>query len=182
MNDSQACSKEVLQVSLTIFLSQSWSLNSIDIKSAFLYGKEINRQVYLKPPKDFAREGKVWLLKKTVYGLSDASKSWYIRIKEEVLKLNGKVSKYDPGVFMYQYRGTLHGLLVTHVDDFFWGSGSHVFFENVIKPLHKIFKIGSVNKNAIQYLGLDLNYKLPKCLVLSIKCLILSIFWYTRLL
>ena len=45
MNDSQACSKEVLQVSLTVFLSQSWSLNSIDIKSAFLQVKEINRQV-----------------------------------------------------------------------------------------------------------------------------------------
>ena len=152
MNDSPTCSKKVLWVS---FLSQSWSLKSINIKSSSLQGKEINRQVYSKPPKDFAREGKVWLLKKTVYGLSDASKSWYIRIKEEVLKLNGKVSKYDPGVFMYQYRGTLHGLLVTHVDDFLWG-GSLVFVENVIKPLHKIFETGSVNKKAFPYLGFDL--------------------------
>ena len=32
-----------------------------------------------------------------------------------------KVSKYDPDLFMYQYRGTLHGLLVTHADDFWWG-------------------------------------------------------------
>ena len=130
-------------------------MKSINIKSSSLQGKEINRQVYSKPPKDFAREGKVWLLKKTVYGLSDASKSWYIRIKEEVLKLNGKVSKYDPGVFMYQYRGTLHGRLVTHVDDFLWG-GSLVFVENVIKPLHKIFETGSVNKKAFPYLGFDL--------------------------
>ena len=154
MNDSPTCSKEVLRVSLTIFLSQSWSLNSIDIKSAFLQGKEINRQVYLKPPKNFAREGKVWLLKKIVYGLSDASKSWYTRVKE-LLKLNVNISKYDPGLFMYQYRGTLHGLLVTHVDDFLWG-GTDVFVENVIKPLHKIFEIGSINKKAFRYLGLDL--------------------------
>ena len=27
----------------------------------------------------------------------------------------------DPGLFMYQYRGTLHGLLVTHVNYFSWG-------------------------------------------------------------
>ena len=46
MNDSPTCSKEVLQALLTVFLSQSWSLNSIDIKSAFLHGKEINRQVF----------------------------------------------------------------------------------------------------------------------------------------
>ena len=148
MNDSPTCSKEVLRVSLTIFLSQSWSLNSIDIKSAFLYGKEINRQVYLKPPKDFAREGKVWLLKKTVYRLLDASKCWYTRVKEELLKLNVEVSKYHPGFFMYRYRGTLHGLLATHADDFLRG-GSHIFVENVIKPLHNIFEIGSVNKKSL---------------------------------
>ena len=118
MNDSPTCSKGVLRVSLTVFLSQNWSLNPIDIKLAFLQGKEISRQVYLKPPKDFAGEGKVWLLKKMVQGLSDVSKSWYTRVKEEFLKLNVKVSKYDPGLFMYQYRGTLHGLLVTNVDDF----------------------------------------------------------------
>ena len=70
MSDLPTCSKEVLRVSLTVFLSQSCRLNSIDIKSVFLQGKEIISWVYLKPPKDFAREGKVWLLKKTVYGLS----------------------------------------------------------------------------------------------------------------
>ena len=102
MNDSPTCSKEVLQVSLTVLIHQSWSLNSIDIKSAFLQSKKINRQVYSKPPKDFAKERKVWLLKKTVYGLSDASKRWYMRVKTELLKLNVKVSKYDPGLFMYQ--------------------------------------------------------------------------------
>ena len=56
---------------------------------------------------------------------------------------------------MYQYRGTLHGLLVTQVDDFLRGR-SHVFVENVIKPLHKIFEIVPVNKKPFQYLGLDL--------------------------
>ena len=56
--------------------------------------------VYLKPPKDFAREGKVWLLKKTVNRLSDAFKSWYTRVNEELLKLNVIVSKYDPVLFM----------------------------------------------------------------------------------
>ena len=56
---------------------------------------------------------------------------------------------------MYPYRGTLHGHLVTHIDDFLRG-GSHVFVESVIKPLRKIFEIGSVNKKAFRYLGLDL--------------------------
>ena len=86
-------------------------------------------------------------MEKTVYGLSDASKSWYTRVKEELLKLNVKISKYDPGLFMYHYRGSLYGLLVTHVDDSLWGR-SRVFVENVIKPFPKIFKIGSINQEA----------------------------------
>ena len=35
--------------------------------------------------------------------------------------------------------------MVTVVDDFLW-VGSHVFIENVIKPLRKIFETGSVNE------------------------------------
>ena len=81
--------------------------------------------------------------------------NWYTRVKDEPLKLNVKVSKYDPDLFMYQYRRTLHGLLLTHADDYLWG-GSHVFVENIIKPLHKIFEIGSANEEAFRYLGLDL--------------------------
>ena len=94
INDWPTSSKELLQVSLTVFLSQSWSLDSIDIKSAFLQGKKINRHVCAKPPKDFVREGKVWLLKKTVYGL------WDTRVPEELLKLNVKVSKM---ILVYSY-------------------------------------------------------------------------------
>ena len=62
-----------------------------------------------------------------------------VKYAEELLKL--KVSKFDPGLFIYQYRGTLHGLLlVTHVvDDFSWG-GSHVFLENV-KPKKVILEV-----------------------------------------
>ena len=77
-----------------LYFKSKTSSNSINIKLAFF----TNRQVYLKPPKDFAQEGKVWLLKKTVYGLTDMSESWYIGVKEELLKLNVKVSKYDPCV------------------------------------------------------------------------------------
>ena len=66
-----------------------------------------------------------------------------------------KLSKFDPSLFTYQYRGTLHEYFVTHVVDFLWG-GSHAFVENVNKPLHKIFEIGSVNMKAFRYLGLDL--------------------------
>ena len=157
-NDSPTCNKETLRIMLTILLSNHWNCNSIDIKSAFLQGKEIEREVYLSPPKEYTNEGKVWLLKKTVYGLNDAPKHWYLRVREELKKLKVTVSKYDAGLFFYHINGDLHGILVTHVDDFLWG-GSHKFVENVIKTLHNVFIVGTVNKYAFKYLGLNLKEK-----------------------
>ena len=42
-----------------------------------------------------------------------------------------KISKYDPGLFMYQYRETLHGLLVAHVDDFLWGESHPIIAQDL---------------------------------------------------
>ena len=49
-----------------------WKYHSIDIKSAYLQGNTIQRKIFLKPPKEYD-EGKLWRLKKTVYGLCDAA-------------------------------------------------------------------------------------------------------------
>ena len=47
------------------------------MKTAFLQGKKIEREVYICPPKE-AATNKVWKLQKCVHGLSDASRYWYL--------------------------------------------------------------------------------------------------------
>ena len=54
-----------------------WTIHSVDVKSAFLQGKEINRDVYVKPSQE-AETDKLWKLKTTVYGLCDAPRVWYL--------------------------------------------------------------------------------------------------------
>ena len=72
--DSPTCLKESLRIALTIAASNCWTVNSIDIKAAFLQGRPIDRRVFLKPPKEAGANGKLWQLKKVVYGLTDASR------------------------------------------------------------------------------------------------------------
>ena len=48
--------------------ARKWECNSIDIKSEYLQGNTIQRKIFLKLPKEYD-EGKLWRLKKTVYGL-----------------------------------------------------------------------------------------------------------------
>ena len=51
--------------------NQDFKLRSIDIRAAFLQARELNRDVFLMPPKDIRKEGYVWKLKKPLFGLND---------------------------------------------------------------------------------------------------------------
>ena len=42
-----------------------WKINTMDIRTAFLQGNSIERDVYLKPPKE-AHTKKLWKLNTTV--------------------------------------------------------------------------------------------------------------------
>lgn len=48
--DSPTCLKESLSLVLCIASSNTWTVRVLDIKSAFLQGHTIQRDVYLKPP------------------------------------------------------------------------------------------------------------------------------------
>ena len=59
--DSPTASKGAMRILLTIAASKQWVIKTTDIKSAFLQGKELNRNVYLKPPKESeALDGIIW--------------------------------------------------------------------------------------------------------------------------
>ena len=55
--------------------SRHWTVKDADIKSAFLLGRELRRNVYVKPPKEcVTSEGKVWKLKHGLYGLKEGTR------------------------------------------------------------------------------------------------------------
>ena len=153
--DSPTCMKDTLRLILAIAVSKKWALNSIDIKAAFLQGNPIERELYLRPPKEASQPGKLWRLKKVVYGLSDASRVWYLRVFGELKKLGASVSKYDRAVFIWKNGNTVEGILAAHVDDFLW-VGSDEFVSCVIDPLRKTFKVSSESKDCFKYVGIHM--------------------------
>lgn len=50
--DSPTCSKENLRVVLSAIAQNKWKLNSIDTKAAFVQRDNIDRELYLLPPKE----------------------------------------------------------------------------------------------------------------------------------
>ena len=62
--------------------NEHFKIVSVDIRAAFLQSKELNREVFVVPPKDLAEAGVLWKLKKPLYGLNDASRRFWLRVKE----------------------------------------------------------------------------------------------------
>ena len=48
--DSPTVSKSTMRILMSVAVSKGWTVKGIDIKSVFLQGKEIQRDVYIKPP------------------------------------------------------------------------------------------------------------------------------------
>ena len=110
------------------------------MKSAFLQGCQLDREVVMKPPRAAkVPKGKLWKLKVPLYGLNDASLQFCLKCKKELQSLGCVVSSIDPGLFLkYSRDGQLEGFLVTHVDNFYH-AGESKFVVDVVDKLLAIF-------------------------------------------
>lgn len=79
--DSPTCASESLKMIMAVICQKKWQLNSMDIKAAFLQGKDLIRNVCIQHRQEAQSKGTLWKLKKCVYGLTDASLFWHNNIK-----------------------------------------------------------------------------------------------------
>ena len=163
--DSPTCMRESVRIVISIIAAKSWILHSIDYKTAFLQGKPIERDIFIRPPKE-CNTKQIWKLKKTVYGLSDAPRVWYLRLREELIKLGAHVSTYDQGLFYWHSEGMLQGIIISFVDDQLWG-GTSKFENNVIQHLRKTFDINYEHTTAFKYIGINLIQNNDKSIVMN---------------
>ena len=163
--DSPTCWRESVKGASSIISTKGWDLHSIDFKTAFLQGKSIDRVVYLRPPVE-CKTYKVWKLKKTVYGLADAPRVWFLRLKEELLSLGVTISTYDKGLFFWHSSEGLEGILICFVDDILWG-GSQLFEDTIITKLRETFDISKEDSIAFKYIGIDLRQSSDKSICIN---------------
>ena len=153
--DSPTCSRQGLRLAFLAATTMDWELHAMDISSAFLQGNMLKRTVYVRPPAELCDDGKIWRLKRCLYGLSDAPREWYDRVCQEMEKLGGKVSIYDKCVFLWHENCVLVGMITTHVDDFEYCGTPH-WQQKVINTLLKTFKISKREKGSFKYIGLNI--------------------------
>ena len=97
-------------------------------------------------------------LNKVVYGLSDASRAWYLRVVDELSRLGGRVSTSDKALFLWHQNNRLIGMLIVHADDFV-GCGTVAFGSNDTEAIKTIFKISRECDSMFRYIGLGIKQK-----------------------
>ena len=147
------CGRENLRILFCIIASLGWDINNLDIKAVFLQGKPIERNVYLKPPKE-AQTEKIWRLNTKVYGLCDAPRAWYLSVKQELIKTGGTKSKHS-AIFYWHNGNKLERILSSHVHGFLW-AGTSWFYAHVIDHLRKKFVMSQEEIETSKYLGLQI--------------------------
>ena len=151
--ESPTMHKHTLRIILAIAAANKWKISASDVKSAFLQGNELDRIVLVKPPKEAKLAKKLWRLKKCLYGLRDASKKWYEKVKNNLEKLGFKKSIYDSGLFFLQNSsGGLEGLIGIHVDDFIH-CGTEYFNDVILNKVLSAFQIGKSESDSFMYTG-----------------------------
>ena len=153
-SDSPTVLKESMKLFWAIAANEGFKLQAIDIRAAFLQSENLDRQIFMKPPSGIKLEGKLWRLNKPLYGLDDASRKFWLKIKEIFFKLGMLTIEGDEAFYFRYENGALQGMIITHVDDF-QIAGTEMFNKNVREEIERHLTISKISEGAYRFTGVD---------------------------
>ena len=105
-----------IRLVLAIATSNQWNLHHMDVKSSFIHG-DLKDEIYFKKPQGFfSNLSLMCKLKKSIYGLKQAPKSWYANIYGFLLSMKFSRCKSDPNVYLKLIHLSII-IIIFYVDD-----------------------------------------------------------------
>ena len=140
MEESEVCdaptgSPTGMRILLSRAAQEGWILRQRDVKRAFLQSKVRgpNEKDLVVPPVEAEEEdGKMWVVRKSVYGLRSAPRAWYETLVDELAKEGITRLLHDKAMFIWKHEGKVQGIIHAHVDDLLY-AGSVSFLEQMRK-------------------------------------------------
>ncbi|KAL0355010.1 UNVERIFIED_CONTAM: Retrovirus-related Pol polyprotein from transposon RE1 [Sesamum radiatum] len=139
---------------LAISSAFSWPLHQLDVNNAFLHGY-LDEEIYMLPPEGYSTQpGEVCKLKRSLYGLKQASRQWNQELSSKLISFGFSQSAHDHCLFV---RGTGDDFiaLLVYVDDVLLTSPSSQLIVDVKSYLDQLFTIKDLGL-ARYFLGLQI--------------------------
>ncbi|KAH9786526.1 hypothetical protein KPL71_010287 [Citrus sinensis] len=108
-----------IRVLMAITATQNLELEQLDVKTAFLHGN-LQEEIFMSQPEGYEapdRRDYVCLLKKSLYGLKQSPKQWYLKFDEFITTHGFQRCNYDCCVYLKQLSHEKHIYLLLYVND-----------------------------------------------------------------
>lgn len=91
-------------VVLTVAARSNYACCSADARNAYFQGRKMSREVYVRFPTSIplprgVAPGSLMLAQHGLYGVTDAGRLFFLELRDNLLALGFKQSKFDPGLF-----------------------------------------------------------------------------------
>lgn len=141
---------------LAVATAEKMFFKQFDVKTAFLNG-ELEEEIFMKQPIGFDdHSGKVCRLKRSLYGLKQASRVWNKRFTEFLRSFGLEMSNADPCVFIGKKSGK-NIYLAIYIDDGMVASHDKFFIDQLLHWMNKEFQTTALE---LQYfLGLEIELR-----------------------
>ena len=154
---SPVSKKDSLSVIMTLVAHFDLELQQMDVKTAFHNGN-LEEEVYMKHPKRFSSssgEHLVCKLKKSIYGLKQASYQWYLKF-HDVISSFGFVENIMDQCIYQKVSGSKICFLVLYVDDILLATNDKGLLHEVKQFLSKNFDMKDVG-DATYVIGIKIH-------------------------
>ena len=137
---SPVSKKDSLRIILALVAHFDLELQQMDVKTAFLNG-DLEEEVYMKQPEGFSSsvgEHLVCKLRKSIYGLKQASRQWYFKFHEVISSFGFVENPMDQCIYQ-KVSGSKICFLVLYVDDILLATNDKDLLHEVKQFLSKNF-------------------------------------------
>ncbi|CAI7866940.1 unnamed protein product, partial [Closterium sp. NIES-53] len=139
---------------------KGWVVKRMDVTTAFLNGI-LEEEIFMAQPEGFDDgSGRVWKLKKVLYGLKKAPRQWYLKLREVLAEIGFFPSSADHSLFMLG-EGEQRSFMVVYVDEILIFSPSSDLVKEVMLKLQDKFKCKALGDVSF-YLGLHIERDVEK--------------------
>ena len=141
--------KDSLRIILALVAHLDLELQQMDVKTAFL-NSDIEEEVYMKQPEGFSsREGEhlVCKLKKSIYGLKQASRQWYYKFHGVITSFGFIENPMDQCIYQ-KVSGSKTCFLVLYVDDILLATNDKGMMHGVKQFLSKNFDMKDMGETS----------------------------------
>ncbi|GJT68424.1 retrotransposon protein, putative, ty1-copia subclass [Tanacetum coccineum] len=138
-----------IRILIAIVAYYDYKIWQMDVKTAFL-NEYLNKEVYMEQPEGFVSQkypNRVCKLKRSIYGLKQASRQWNKRFDDEIKKFGFSQNRDEPCVYV-KASGSYVTFLILYVDDILIMGNNIPMLQDVKSYLGRCFAMKDLGEAA----------------------------------